>query len=104
MRAFFSLATLMLVLAACAPKPEPMPVRDPNVDVTPGLNEREPDTCHAALYRWFVGKPVAEFQAAAVGKTLAVITPTSLGSQEYDSTRINAYTDTAGLVTRLSCG
>jgi hypothetical protein len=104
MKAFLSLAVLMLALVACAPKPEPVPVRDPNVDVTPGLNEREPDTCHAALYRWFVGKPVAEFQAAASGKNLTVITPISLGSQEYDSSRINAFTDNAGLVTRLSCG
>lgn len=106
MKATLPIITLALGLSACASKPEPVPVPvyDPKVDVTPGLNDKEPDTCHAGLFTYYIGKPVTEVQAAVAGKPLMVIAPGSLGSQEYDSARINAFVDDKGLVYRLSCG
>ena len=47
---------------------------------------------------------MAELQAAVADKPLAILAPGSLGSQEYNSGRINAFVDDAGLVYRLSCG
>lgn len=106
MKAILLIFTLFLGLSACAPEPEPapLPAYDPTIDVTPGLNDREPDTCHAGNFGFYVGRPVAELQAAVVDKPLAVIVPGALGSQEYNSARINAYVDGAGTVYRLSCG
>lgn len=104
MKAILPFITLFLGISACAPEPEPLPVYDPKVDVTPGLNDKEPDTCHAGLFSYYIGKPVTEVQAAVAGKPLMVIAPGSLGSQEYDSARINAFVDDKGLVYRLSCG
>ena len=104
MKAILLIIPLFLGLSACAPDPEPVPVYDPKIDVTPGLNDKEPDTCHAALFSYYIGKPVAEVQAAVADKPLMVIAPGSLGSQEYNSARINAFVDDKGLVYRLSCG
>lgn len=104
MKAILPIFTLFLALAACAPEPEPVPVYDPSIDVTPGLNDKEPDTCHAANFSYYVGKPVTELQVAVAGKPLRIMAPGALGSQEYDSGRINAFVDETGLVYRLSCG
>ena len=104
MKAVLPIFALFLGLSACAPAPAPAPVFDPSVDVTPGLNDKEPDTCHAARYRFFVGKPPAELQAVLDGKPMVVMGPGSLGSQEYSSARINAFVDEAGMIYRLSCG
>ncbi len=104
MKPFLMISAAVLALSACAPEPEPAPVFDPNIDVTPGLNDKEPDTCHASNFSYYVGKPIAELQAAVAGKDLMVMAPGSLGSQEYSSGRIDAFVDEAGLVYRLSCG
>jgi hypothetical protein len=104
MKAFPLFSALFIGLAACAPAPEPAPVFDPNVDVTPGLNDKEPDTCRAGLFTFYVGRPVAEIQAAVADKPLMVIAPGSLGTQDYNAARINAFVDDKGLVYRLSCG
>ena len=104
MKAIFPIFPLLFGLMACAPEPEPVPVYDPSIDVTPGLNDKEPDTCHAANFSYYVGKPVAELQTAVADKPLMILAPGALGSQEYNSGRINAFVDAAGLVYRLSCG
>ena len=104
MKAIFPIFTLFLGLAACAPEPEPVPLYDPNVDLTPGLNDKEPDTCHAGNFASYIGKPVTELQAAAADKPLVVLAPGALGSQEYDAARINAFVDQTGTLYRLSCG
>ena len=104
MKAILPIFSLFLVLSACAPAPEPEPVYDPNVDLTPGLNDKEPDTCHAANFSYYIGKPLSELRAAVADKPLMVVAPDSLGSQEYNSGRINAFVDQTGLVYRLSCG
>jgi hypothetical protein len=104
MKAFSLISVVLAGLAACAPEPEPVPLYDPTIDVTPGLNDKEPDICHAANFSYYVGKPVAELQTAVADKPLLVLAPGSLGSQEYNSARINAFVDETGNVYRLSCG
>lgn len=106
MKAILLIFTTVFSLSACAPEPEPLPVPvyDPNIDVTPGLNDKEPDTCHAGNFGFYIGRPVAELQAAVADKPLMIMAPGSLGSQEYNSARINAFVDGTGLIYRLSCG
>lgn len=104
MKPLLPLYAAVFALSACAAEPEPEPVFDPNVDVTPGLNDKEPDTCHAGNFTYYIGKPVAELQTAVAGKELMVMAPGSLGSQEYNAARIDAFVDEAGLVYKLSCG
>lgn len=101
---------VLALMAACAPQPEPLPAHPPPigppVDVTPGLNEKEPDTCKAAPLMVHLGQPVGALQAAvaATGQKLRVIGPGDIVSQEYDSFRVDALVDGAGLVTRITCG
>lgn len=95
---------VFLGLCACAPEPEPVPVLDPAIDRTPGLNDKEPDTCHAGNFLFYVGRPVSELQVAVSGRPLRVIAPGALGTQEYSADRIDAFVDDKGLVYRLSCG
>lgn len=104
MKPFLMISAIVLALSACAPAPAPVPVYDPSIDVTPGLNDKEPDTCRAGNFTYYVGRPIAELQTAVAGKELLVMAPGSLGSQEYNAGRINAFVDEAGLVYRLSCG
>lgn len=104
MKAIVPLFALIFGLSACAPEPEPVPLYDPAVDRTPGLNDKEPDTCHAGNFLFYIGKPVSELQVAVAGRPLMVVAPGALGTQEYQSDRINAFVDGAGLVYRLSCG
>jgi hypothetical protein len=104
MQAIVPIFILFLGLSACAPEPKPVPLFDPAVDVTPGLNDKEPDICHARNFSYYIGKPVAELRTAVSGRPLMVLAPGALGSQEYDAARINAYVDGSGLVYRLSCG
>lgn len=99
---------VLALVVACAPTPEPLPppVIGPPADVTPGLNEKEPDTCKAAPLMVHLGQPVAGLQAdaAATGRKLRVIGPGDIVTQEYDSFRVDATVDGAGLVTRITCG
>jgi hypothetical protein len=104
MKASVSIFALVLVFGACAPEPEPLPPFDPNADVTPGLNDKEPDTCHAANHAYLLGQPVAALSSAGITKEVRVIAPGALGTQEYNSQRINVTLDDAGTILRLSCG
>lgn len=104
MKAILPILALSFGLFACAPEPEPAPVPDPNVDVTPGLNDREPDTCKAASYAHLIGQPIASLQAAAAGKAVRIIAPGAIVTQEYDAFRIDAHLDDAGNILRLTCG
>lgn len=97
---------LPLALAACAPVPEPLPLPlpDPNIDLTPGLNDKEPDTCHATDYAYLVGQPESVLPTAGITKTYRVITPGAIITQEYSAQRIDVRVDDLGIITALSCG
>ena len=115
MNAFTPAVLVTLVLmAACAPPPPPPPVApiagiDPvtglPVDVTPGLNEREPDTCKAADHIALLGQQAPAIQTAGITKTFRVVSPGAIVSQEeYNSFRVNFYLDGTGKIVRINCG
>ena len=102
-------AILALLLAACSPReaPRPAPVMPatPPVDVTPGFNEKEPDTCKAAGLQGLIGQPSGMLRTVALAGPLRVVGPNEVVDQEeYRSTRVDAYVDGAGVIARLSCG
>ncbi|MDR0807662.1 MAG: hypothetical protein LBE86_00780 [Gemmobacter sp.] len=109
---------LTLALAGCAMAPEPAPVApmpqvpagiDPitglPMDMTPGLNDREPDTCKAADYRYLIGQNEAAVNAAGITRPTRFVTPGGIVSQEeYNSFRINFQLDAVGNVVGITCG
>lgn len=102
---------LCLSAAACAapPAPEPMPsaapVFDPSVDVTPGFNDREPDTCKAAGLQGYVGQPVAVVQGLGLPGPLRIIAPGEMYDQEeYHANRVDVRVDATETITSISCG
>lgn len=103
MRALLPLL-ILTSLIACAPEPEPLPPVDPNIDRTPGWNEKEPDTCRAGDYRHLVGQPATALDMAGISRAYRVIAPGGLVSQEYNAQRIDVELDSAGTIVRLTCG
>jgi hypothetical protein len=112
---FAALSLTLLLVACAAPEPETIspatppgidPVTGLPVDLTPGLNEREPDTCHAADYQYLMGQTEAAVTAAAItDRPTRMVTMGGIVSQEeYNSFRVNFYTDATGRIVRISCG
>lgn len=110
---------LLLALAACASAPEQQPVAPVNpaapvgidpltgqkIDLTPGLNDREPDTCKAADYAYLRGQNQSAVATAGITKPTRLIPLGSIVSQEeYNSFRINFHLDGMGNIVALSCG
>jgi len=112
--ALSSTLVMMLGLTACAPpppEPEPLPQVQPIVDPlapvdrTPGLNDKEPDTCHAVDQLGFVGQPATAVDAAGLTQQYRIVYPGAIESQqEYFSARVNFHTDATGTVVRITCG
>lgn len=108
----FRLIALMALLGACTPAPEPAPPTVPGtdpitglpVDLTPGLNDLEPDVCKSAAYRGLIGQPAAAVATAGIVAPTRVIPLGSLITEEYSSDRINFYLDAAGNIAKISCG
>ena len=111
------LIVLAVALSACggAPEPEPVvlapsvpgidPLTGQPVDLTPGLNDREPDTCHAVDYQSLMGQTEVEVRAAGITRPTRMVTLTSIVDQEqYDSFRINFHTGATGRIVRITCG
>lgn len=98
----FAKTMVAVALMGCAP--EPLPVANPNVDLTPGWNEAEPDTCGAAPFVHLVGGPVDRVHMAGLPGIYRVLAPGAIVSQEYNAQRIDIQVDGAGVVTRLTCG
>jgi Peptidase inhibitor I78 family len=110
----FVICALALVLAGCAPTPEPeppvptVPGIDPATgqpfDLTPGLNDLEPDVCKGSVYSGLIGQPAAAVASAGITAPVRVVPLGSLITEEYSSARINFYLDGAGNIAKISCG
>ena len=94
------------VLAACAPVPGPGPGLPPGTveDVTPGLNEIEPDLCKAADYMQYLGQPGTVLQGVDITRVYRVIPDGGIVSQEYSAGRINFWLGPRGDILRIGCG
>ncbi len=100
----------VLLLAACGPAP----VRDlpdggagsgPAVeDVTPGLNEVEPDLCHAADFAQYLGQPASVLQGVPIGRAYRVVPHGGIITQEYSAGRVNFWLGRSGDIARIGCG
>ncbi len=103
-------ALLCLGLAACAapyqaPAPLPAPALMAGGDVTPGFDDREPDTCKAQALAGLVGQPSGMLRTVPVAGPVRIIGPgTVYDQEEYRSDRINAFTDGKGIILRVACG
>ncbi len=107
-----------LAIAGCAPVPEPVvnpprflgpPLPAPGigpggVDLTPGFNDTEPDTCKAAGLQGMIGQPSGNLRTVPLAGAVRIIPPGALVTQEYDAHRIDVDVDSAGTILRIACG
>lgn len=113
---------VVLTLGACARVPDPVvtppgflgpplpapgygaPIAQEPADVTPGFNDKEPDTCKAADLQGLLGQPAGNLRTIALEGPVRIIRPGELVTQEYDSHRIDVDVDGAGNMWRIQCG
>ncbi len=107
----FAPALLSVLLAACAPVAvAPPPVEPvaalPVVPVTgiAGLEEREPDACHAGDYVAALGQPGTIIPSLGVSRAYRVVEYRGIEPQEYDPLRIVFRLDQAGNISNIDCG
>ncbi len=104
-------AAAAATLAACAPVPapapvEPMPVVEPVTPVSgvAGLEERQPDACHAGNYVRALGQPATVIPTLGITRSYRVVEFRGIEPQEYDPLRIVFRLDQAGTITNIDCG
>ena len=103
---------LALFVSGCAPAPEPAPPTVPGIDpvsgqsydLTPGLNDLEPDVCKGQIYSGLIGQPETAVAQAGIAQTVRIIPLGGLVTEEYNSQRIDFYLDGAGTIAKISCG
>lgn len=100
---------LAVALAGCAPLPPERPAlrekEQTPVDLTPGFQEREPDTCKAAGLTGLIGQPSGMVRTVAMPGPYRIIAPGQVVDQdEYRSDRVDIHTDAEGVILRISCG
>ena len=100
---------LPVVLAACGhpPSPDAAPPPDDNAlygDVTPGLNDIEPDHCGAAAFDVYLGQPVAVLEGVPVSREYRVVPFDGIVTQEYDAYRINFRLNDRAKIAKVDCG
>ncbi len=103
---------LALSLAACGPRPEDLPPED----VTPApfmtapvsqlgaLEERAPDTCHAADYVSALGQPGTIIPTLGITRPVNVVEWRGIEPQEYNAQRIVFRLDAKGNIFNIDCG
>lgn len=97
----------LILLVACGPAPAEAP--EPGtptsfVDLTPGWNEVEPDTCHLDEFAQYQGEPGAGIEAAGITRDYRVIPKGGIVTQEYAAARVNFWLNRSGDVERIGCG
>jgi hypothetical protein len=110
----FVICALALMLMGCAPVSEPEPpaptvpgvdpVTGQPFDLTPGLDDLEPDVCKGSAYSNLIGQPAAAVASAGITAPVRVIPLGGLVTEDYSSSRINFYLDGVGNIAKISCG
>lgn len=106
------IAAATLSLSACAPAPAPVqPVAPvmPVETVTPvsgvaGLEERQPDLCHAKDYISALGQPGTVIAGLGITRPFRVVEFRGIEPQEYNPQRIVFRLDQAGNIQNIDCG
>lgn len=100
-------------LAGCmpapAPAPEPVAPVVPVAVVTPvsgvsGLQERQPDACHAKDYTASLGQPGTVIPGLGITRPYRVVEFRGIEPQEYNPLRIVFRLDQAGNIQNIDCG
>lgn len=107
------LALLAALMAGCAPAPAPVPAPVP-VAVAPvsplptegiaGLEERQPDLCHAKDYVGALGQPGSVIPTLGVSREFRVVEFRGIEPQEYNPLRIVFRLDASGNIYNIDCG
>ena len=106
------LAFAALSLTACGPSPEeeaaaepaPTPHMTQPVFQTGVLENRSPDTCHAAQYASALGQPAAIIPTLGITDPVNVIEWRGIEPQEYNSHRVVFRLDPKGNIFNIDCG
>ncbi len=99
--------TLCLTLMGCEmqlPVPQPHVVRPVGpMPISPTPPDRV-GTCGAEGLRAYLGHPATDLPASGPWSSLRVIRPGMAVTMDYTETRLNARTDSAGIIIDLTCG
>ncbi|PYF09728.1 peptidase inhibitor I78 family protein [Rhodobacter viridis] len=106
------LALAALSLTACGPSPEeetadeavPVPHMTQPVFQTGVLENRSPDTCHAAQYASALGQPSSVIPTLGIADPVNVIEWRGIEPQEYNSHRVVFRLDQHGNIFNIDCG
>ncbi|KQB16544.1 hypothetical protein H9N28_13235 [Rhodobacter capsulatus] len=106
------LALAALSLTACGPSPEeeaaaepaPVPHLTQPVFQTGVLENRSPDTCHAARYASALGQPATIIPTLGIADPVNVIEWRGIEPQEYNSHRVVFRLDPKGNIFNIDCG
>lgn len=108
---FSVIAVLALTLTACqsttedTTPTEPLPTPHMTPTVTEGaLEQREPDTCHAADYVSALGQPGSVIPTLGISRPINVVEWRGLEPQEYNPQRIVFRLDQTGKIFNIDCG
>lgn len=108
---FSVIAVAALALAGCQSTTEdqmpadPAPTPHMTAPVTEGaLEQREPDTCHAANYVSALGQPSAVIPTLGITRPVNVVEWRGLEPQEYNPQRVVFRLDAAGNIFNIDCG
>lgn len=108
----FLVATAAVAGCVAAPAPAPAPVYEPipavvepaAVSGVAGLQTREPDACHAANYRQYVGQPASIVPTLGITRQYRVTEYRGIEPEEYDALRLAFKLDAAGNIQSVTCG
>lgn len=115
-RPLLVLSLAALGLAGCMPAraPAPLPVQpvapiaaEPvvaSVSGLAGLQERQPDACHAKDYVSALGQPGSVIPTLGITRQFRVVEYRGIEPQEYNALRIVFRLDQAGNIQNIDCG
>ncbi len=110
---FSAIVGVALMLAACQgaqteefqPAAAPMPTPHLTAPVTEGpLEQREPDTCHAADYVSALGQPAAVIPTLGITRPVNIVEWRGIEPQEYNPQRVVFRLDASGNIFNIDCG
>ena len=85
---------------AATPPDKPVPpTAQPTLPVLPAN-----DSCNAAKIASHIGKHTKSLETVLLLQPVRIIAPGTMVTMDYIESRLNIYTDDAGLIQRLGCG